>query len=152
MTDQRRDPRSQAREFVIQFLYQCESEKIFHYSEGHFASFVQHFNIAGDVANDARRFARGTLDRLPEIDERLQETSKNWKLSRMAMIDRNILRLAVFELLESQTPPKVVLNEAIELAKKYGSAESGSFVNGMLDRLARSLRQDASPAGSGPAT
>jgi N utilization substance protein B len=84
--------------------------------------------------------ARGTLERLPEIDERLQAASTNWKLGRMAAIDRNVLRLALYELLEAKAPPKVVLNEAIELAKKYGSAESGGFVNGLLDKLARTLR------------
>ena len=142
MSDPVRDPRSDAREFAVQFLYQCESEKLLHFSESHFQSFVSHFQVPDTSVPLLRDMCRGTLERLVAIDASLQESSVNWKLSRMAVIDRNVLRLAVYELLETAAPTKVVLNEAIELAKKYGSAESGSFVNGLLDKLARTLRPE----------
>jgi N utilization substance protein B len=71
------------------------------------------------------------------IDGLIQRTSTNWKLERMARVDRNILRLAVYELLRRpEVPVKVTLNEAVELGKKYGSEESSAFVNGILDRIA----------------
>ncbi len=78
----------------------------------------------------------GVLSHLQEIDQLIERFSENWRLSRMSLIDRNILRMAVFELLHcNDIPPKVALNEAIELGKEYGSEDSGSFVNGILDRI-----------------
>lgn len=79
----------------------------------------------------------GTLSKLNEIDEQLGKAAENWRLVRMAVIDRNILRLGAFELDDVETPATVVINEAIELAHKYGSADSPAFVNGVLDRLYR---------------
>jgi N utilization substance protein B len=71
-----------------------------------------------------------------EIDRLIEERSENWRLNRMTIIDRNILRIAIFELLYcGDIPPKVTLNEAIDLGKRYGSEESGSFINGILDRI-----------------
>ncbi len=133
------NPKSEAREYAVQFLYQCESERIFHFSEPHFLAFVGHFQVADATVPLMRDLVRGTLEQVSAIDERLQAASANWKLSRMSVVDRNVLRLATFELTGTDTPRRVVLNEAIELAKKYGSAESGKFVNGLLDRIARSL-------------
>jgi N utilization substance protein B len=78
----------------------------------------------------------GTLARREEIDELVKGQAENWSLERMPAVDRNILRLAVYELLaEPDVPPLVVLDEAIELAKRYGSDQSGAFVNGLLDGL-----------------
>jgi N utilization substance protein B len=74
-----------------------------------------------------------------EIDDLIQAASKNWRVERMARVDRNILRLAAAELLAGDAPPRVVVNEAIELAKRFGTAESAAFVNGVLDRLAHQL-------------
>ena len=77
---------------------------------------------------------RGTLDRLVEIDDELKQQTTHWRLERLAAVDRNILRLAMYELIyESDTPPAVVIDEAIEIAKKYGAKDSGRFVNGVLD-------------------
>jgi transcription antitermination protein NusB len=83
-----------------------------------------------------RELAQGALSQTAEIDARIQAASTNWKLSRMSVVDRNVLRLATFELMAQTAPVKVVLNEAVELAKKFGSEDSGRFVNGILDRLA----------------
>lgn len=74
-----------------------------------------------------------------EIDDRLSAVAENWSLSRMAITDRNILRLGAYELLYTDTPPRVVIDEAVELAKLFGSQQSGPFVNGILDRLYRDI-------------
>jgi N utilization substance protein B len=93
-----------------------------------------------EVPENTRAFTRelveGTLERLEEIDRHIQSASLRWELSRMAAVDRNVLRLAVSELTgRNPKPVKVVLNEAIELAKKFGGEDSGTFVNGILDRV-----------------
>lgn len=86
----------------------------------------------------ARRLFDGTVERRQEIDELVKSQAEHWRLERMPAVDRNILRLAVFELLAGDdVPPLVVLDEAIELAKRYGSEQSGAFVNGLLDGLLR---------------
>jgi N utilization substance protein B len=88
----------------------------------------------------------GVVDHAADIDGRLTAAAENWRLPRMAGVDRNILRLGAYELLfAADTPAGVALDEAIELARRYGSAESPAFVNGVLDRL----RQDAGPPADG---
>jgi len=82
----------------------------------------------------ARRLVSGTVERLSEIDETIGRQAENWRLERMSAVDRNVLRLAMYELVyEPDVPRLVILDEAIELAKKYGSEQSGRFVNGLLD-------------------
>ena len=97
----------------------------------------------GPLDPDAAGFADRLIDtaqhRAAEIDEAVQSASKNWRLERMARVDRNILRLATAELLGGDAPVRVVLNEAVELAKRFGTAESPAFVNGILDRVAHTL-------------
>ncbi|MDF1535579.1 MAG: transcription antitermination factor NusB [bacterium] len=84
----------------------------------------------------AKMLAGRTIDRMEEIDGRIRSASLKWDLDRMAAVDRNVLRLAVSELIGQEgTPVRVVLNEAIELAKRYGGEESGTFINGILDRI-----------------
>jgi N utilization substance protein B len=92
------------------------------------------------IAPKARAFAeslvRGVCEQLAQLDELISKFSRNYQLSRLAAVDRNILRLAVYEILHNaEVPPVVAINEAIELAKQYGSEESGRFVNGVLDRI-----------------
>lgn len=83
-----------------------------------------------------KRIVLGVMEHRQEIDRLIEERSENWRLNRMTIIDRNILRIAIFELLYcGDIPPKVTLNEAIDLGKRYGSEESGSFINGILDRI-----------------
>lgn len=141
-----RNPRSEAREFAVQLLYQSESERLMHFSESHFDQFVKHFQVPEPIIPLLRELTRGTLENLQMIDARIQDVSVNWKLTRMSVIDRTVLRLGTYELLESDTPNRVVLNEAIELAKKYGAEDSGKFVNGLLDKVA----QKAKRSGPGP--
>lgn len=131
--------RSLARELAVQFLYQSEAEKLFHYSESHLQSFINHLQVPPHLVATLRQLVRGVFDLLPEIDLGIQNASTNWKLSRMPMVDRNALRLAVYELMATDTPAKVVINEAIELAKKFGSGDSAAFVNGLLDRILKTL-------------
>jgi N utilization substance protein B len=91
----------------------------------------------------AQALVRGTVENQERIDELIRSQADNWRLERMPAVDRNILRLAVFEMLhERETPKLVVLDEAIELAKKFGSEQSGRFVNGLLDGL---LKQHTFP-------
>ena len=86
---------------------------------------------------------RGTITRLKEIDRLIQSHTRNWRLSRMAAVDRNVLRLAVFELLaDAGTPDTVVINEALEIAKKFSTDESAQFVNGILDSIKNDLLQE----------
>lgn len=111
--------------------------------------FWDHFAPEEGVTDEVREFAgqlvRGTAERAHSIDETIQRFSQNWRLERMARVDRNILRLAVFELLHARdVPPRVVLNEAIELGKRFGTEESGAFINGILDRVA----QETEPPGA----
>jgi N utilization substance protein B len=80
---------------------------------------------------------RGVMRDLEQVDDRIRNASKNWKLKRMTRVDRNVLRLGAWELLfRKDVPRAVILDEAVELAKRYGTEESGSFVNGVLDRIA----------------
>jgi transcription antitermination factor NusB len=89
-----------------------------------------------DIRQFTERILRGTAQELPSIDALLTKYADNWHLDRMAAVDRNILRFSVYELLYMpDIPPKVTINEAVNLAKKYSLAESGKFVNGVLDKI-----------------
>jgi N utilization substance protein B len=101
---------------------------------------AQGSDLAPELVRQAHEFANelfeGTLGRREEIDALVRGQTENWRLERMPAVDRNILRMAVYELLaEADVPPLVVVDEAIELAKRYGSDQSGAFVNGLLDGL-----------------
>jgi N utilization substance protein B len=98
-----------------------------------------------DLAPESVAFARDLVDaaqrRMLDLDETIVAASRNWRLERMSRVDRNILRLATLELKSSpEVPVKVVINEAVELAKRFGAAESPAFVNGILDRIAQQER------------
>ena len=99
-----------------------------------------------DLAPESVAFARDLVDaaqkRMLDLDETIVAASRNWRLERMSRVDRNILRLATLELKSSpEVPVKVVINEAVELAKRFGAAESPAFVNGILDRIAQQERR-----------
>jgi N utilization substance protein B len=90
----------------------------------------------GQVSAFTDRLTSGIHEHLKIIDERISRHATNWQLKRMAVIDRNVLRIGVYELIyASDIPPKVTINEAVELAKKYGDMESSKFVNGILDKI-----------------
>ena len=88
----------------------------------------------------AERLVRGVVERQQEIDGRIATAAEHWRLERMAVVDRNVLRLAVFEMLhQADTPTAVVIDEAIEVSKKFGSEDSGTFINGILDAIRRRI-------------
>ena len=97
-------------------------------------------DLLSEAAEEERGYARslviGVLENKQELDSRISEVTANWKLERIAAVDRAVLRLGRYELLEmAEVPPKVVINESVELAKKFSTEKSGAFVNGVLDRL-----------------
>lgn len=130
--------RTKARERALQALYQIDvaAEGI----DDALAAFWRSFEpVERDVKDLAEGLVRGVAEHRRQVDEAIEEASSNWRLDRMARVDRNVLRLAVYELLQSDVPVKVVINEAIELGKKFGSESSGAFVNGVLDKIAAGL-------------
>ena len=130
--------RTRARERALQALYQIDvaAEGI----DDALAAFWRSFEpVEQEVRTLAEELVRGVAQHRRQVDEAIEEASSNWRLDRMARVDRNVLRLAVYELVGTDVPVKVVINEAIELGKKFGSESSGAFVNGVLDRIAAGL-------------
>jgi N utilization substance protein B len=126
--------RSRCRELALQFLYQAEFAGERRAIE--VAEFWRHFRQGDQTPAYLLQLVEGVTAHLEELDALIARYSEHWRLERMAAVDRNLLRLAAFELLyEPQIPPKVVINEAVELAKLYGTEGSGAFVNGILDRI-----------------
>jgi N utilization substance protein B len=129
--------RSKAREFAMQMLFQWDM------SQQDPAKLETRFWRGAKGADATRAFANrlfeGAAKEVMVLDEIIGKHAENWRFERLAAIDRAILRLAIHELRATDTPPKVVLNEAIELAKKFSSEDSGSFVNGILDAFRKSL-------------
>ncbi len=106
---------------------------------------------AADVVEFAAKLVDGTLQHREAIDKRLQGVTRNWDLRRMANVDRNVLRMAVYELMFcTDVPPKVAINEAIDLGKKFSTANSGGFVNGILDRIRIDLERERSQPAAPP--
>jgi len=129
--------RRKAREYALQILFQLDIKK-----EKPSAAVLKHFWAEYEPDEDVKAFSeeivKGTYKHIAKINELLHQCAKNWSLDRMAVVDRNVLRMAVYEILyRIDIPTSVTINEAIEIAKKYGTDESGSFVNGILDRAAR---------------
>lgn len=94
-----------------------------------------------EVAEYVKILVRGTIEKREEIDKMISEAAEHWRIQRMAVVDRNVLRMATWEMAfrKEDVPPKVAINEAIELAKRFSTADSGAFVNGVLDRVKRGL-------------
>jgi len=90
----------------------------------------------------ATRLAMGTLAHLDEVDERIRSRAEHWRISRMALVDRNLLRLAVYEFLHEATPRTVTINEALEIARRFSTWEATQFINGILDAIKRDLDRD----------
>jgi len=126
--------RRRSREFALQVLYQIEIAK--QDAIKVVAQFQDHFFIGAERDDFLERLVLGVSKHRQEIDRLIEQYSENWRLDRMNIIDRNILRMAAFELLYCKDiPPKVTLNEAIDLGKRYGTDDSGGFINGILDRI-----------------
>jgi len=132
--------RRSSRELALKFLYQFElnggdlDEQI--------KLFLERNSSQEDVINFMKELVLSLIDKMEEIDEIIQKFSDHWILDRMTVIDRNILRMGTCELLFNfSTPPKVVINEAIDIAKKYGNEDSPEFINGILDKVYNEIGQ-----------
>ena len=161
--------RHEAREWALQFLFQSEFNRADSLDEG-FRLFWEHRDAEPSPAKDAppdaaaaktdrarakarlfaEELARGVIAHHPDIDPLIAKHAENWEIDRMGTVDRNAMRIAVFEMLyRDDIPPVVSINEAVELAKAYSSIESGKFVNGILDRIRKGLdrpARDSKPA------
>jgi len=134
--------RRQARELALQFLYQFDSLKESSSDSEDVGELLSFFWDRNDNPSDedTKEFSSilimGSCSNLASIDDIIATYSQHWRLTRMPTIDRNILRIAIYEILYlSNIPPPVTINEAVELGKKFGTEESGSFINGILDKI-----------------
>jgi len=129
--------RTQSREFALQLLYQIDiSEEDCELSLDRFWSLSTQDEVEKSVKEFTDSLVRGTIKNLKAIDDEISKYAANWELNRMAVVDRNVLRLATYEIVFCEDiPPKVSINEAVELAKKYSGIQSGKFVNGILDKI-----------------
>jgi N utilization substance protein B len=126
--------RRKSRELALQCLYELD----LHGAGGlpRFEEFWTRHPADEEVQAFTEELVRGTREHQEKIDELITQVAENWSLDRMAVVDRNILRLGIFELLwEPEVPPKVAINEALEVAKKFSTQESSRFINGILDRV-----------------
>lgn len=126
--------RRRSREMAVQILYQADiTESTI---SDAFQVFCEHFGAAEDVRDFAFELVIGVEKHLEEIDGLISRFSEHWRLERMSIVDRSILRLAVYELLSrADIPAKVSINEAVDLGKKFGTQDSGAFINGVLDKI-----------------
>jgi N utilization substance protein B len=135
--------RHRARQQALQLLFQWDVrrtpvEDIVH---GYYDSLLVSEETLAKPRPDefAEGLLRGVIEELPGIDERIARNAAHWRLERMPVVDRNILRLAVYEMLRTDTPPAVIIDEALELARRFSGEESVHFVNGVLDAVRREL-------------
>ena len=133
--------RRKSREYALQALYMYELRSN---SDPELLKNVASFEwVDTDIPETIKNFAidliQGTINKITEIDDLIDKYSKNWKFERLTIVDKSILRIAVYEMLNSDsTPPAIVIDEAIELAKIYGGDGSGQFINGILDAINKS--------------
>ena len=126
--------RRAARELALKFLYQTEFNS--NSPDSELNSFCERANVSEEIQDFTQTLIKNIFIHKKEVDGLLKKISANWVPDRMAMIDKNILRLGICELLfDATTPPKVVINEAVEIAKKFGTEESPDFINGILDKV-----------------
>jgi N utilization substance protein B len=126
--------RRKARELALKMLYQMEVNQ--DAPEKALDKYVTVFPYQDDIVSYARFLLSGVKKELADVDRCIEKASEHWKLSRITYVDKNIIRVAVFEMLYStDVPPKVAIDEALELAKKFGSEDSKDFINGVLDKI-----------------
>jgi transcription antitermination factor NusB len=132
--------RRKSRELALQLLYQLDLQDAAR-AEPYLDEFWTRHPVDGEVRGFVESLVRGTKLHQQKIDEVIGQFAENWDLDRMAVVDRNILREGIFELLwMMEIPPKVAINEALEGAKKFSTRESSRFINGLLDRVHKELR------------
>src|SRR4051794_27273424 len=126
--------RRKARELALQMLFQYDMSG--NAPDMVIATFEDLEKSKANTREFATKIFRGTVDHMPKIDEMIQAQADNWRLSRMAVVDRNIIRMSIYEFLhEDDTPKLVIIDEAIEIAKKFGTQKSSQFINGILDGI-----------------
>ncbi len=126
--------RRKSRELALQMLFQHDMSG--NTPEAIVLTFEDLHKVKPPVRDFAVRLFEGTLSHLEEIDRMVAEQADNWRLTRMAVVDRNIIRMSVYEFIhEDETPKLVIIDEAIEIAKKFGTQKSGQFINGILDGI-----------------
>ncbi len=126
--------RTRSRELALQFLYMLDQRGLEFIDAA--ANWIESEEKDPQTASFALRLVHGTAEERAGIDEIIQAVAQNWDVERMAVIDRNVLRLATYELLHCEDiPPKVSINEAIELGKRFSTQNSGGFINGILDKI-----------------
>ena len=130
--------RRKARELALQMLFQWELGG--HTPEHVIATFLQTQRLDPEVESFARALFEGAVSEVEALDRRVREHAEHWRLERMAAVDRNLLRVALYELLRHpETPPAVVINEALEIARRFSGEDSVEFVNGVLDAIRKTL-------------
>jgi len=138
--------RRQAREAAVQILYLRDLNPHEALDDA-LRRFWEEQTYDSDVQQFGETLARGALEQRAALDEHIRRVAENWELDRIAAVDRNILRLAIYEMMyRDDVPPVVSINEAIEIAKKFSTKESGKFVNGILDRIRKDLPRPARTA------
>ena len=144
--------RATSRQLALQILYAADLAAIRHPDEPRdpaaaFESVAANFDLPEGARAFAKQLVFGVTERLEELDALLSEHARNWRVDRMAAVDRNVLRIAVYELLATDTPTSVVIDQSIELARRFGDDPSPAFVNGVVDAVARARSDaDAVPA------
>ena len=144
--------RTRSREFALQILYQLDINHLnisdvledFWKDRSDLAlsdkekEAIEHDKKDSEIRQYAEKLVRGTLEKLESLDKMIERFAEHWEIKRMAYVDRNIMRLSAYELLYfDDIPIKVAINEAVELAKRYGEPDSSKFVNGILDKIAK---------------
>jgi len=127
-----------SREIALQVLYQMEFDTSLTARQG-LRLFEDHFSQDTQSLEYSERLISGVKEKSSQIDEIIQKYSTNWKLHRISHIDRNILRVAIYEMLQQEVPPKASINEAIEISKKFSSVDSSAFINGILDQISKNI-------------
>ena len=126
--------RTRARELALQFLYQIDLLGPAVLSE--LRAFLREEETDAEAVQYAQRIVEGVTAQRDEVDAVITQVAQNWRIHRMAVIDRNVLRMAAFEILHcDEIPPKVAINEGIELGKRFSTQNSGAFINGILDKI-----------------
>lgn len=139
--------RRRSREIALQVLYQIDMTGVD--PQAAIASYYDSFDASPGIRGFLEKLVLGVTQHRQEIDRLIVGASQHWRLHRMPVVDRNILRIAVYEMLYcTDIPPKVSINEAIDLGKTYGSEESGAFINGILDHVLPELPRQALPPDS----
>ncbi len=141
--------RRKARELALQMLFQCELGD--HPVEHVVATSLTSQKVDAEVAAFARRLFEGTRTEAAALDALIREHAEHWRLERMAVVDRNVLRLALYELIHCpETPPAVVINEALEIARRFSGEDAVEFVNGVLDAVRKGLAAKSPAAAETP--